>query len=672
METFCDISKAESSEKRNQWQAELSSESHTASIDEVIPDISTLNTSITPEAVLQLINETENDTENADRISVLPLMCGTGKSSALRLKMRQIIEDNDGNGMIVVTDNIDRMRDYLLPDNDDELLRFFDEHSDCITVMTHYTLLESLQHQAEGPILIMSTQRYVHLTLSQIEHFLEWKNGRRSLIVIDERPYFKKQVTVTTRDLMDLIDIAQNKLPRTPKGIEDSGALSSFWTSIKIYLNGTFNTFLSKFPNEPGDYYTCQNVSWHDEELFQNAFSLMEKYRKYINSYKDQTDYFEIADAIFQILDRGALCHLNINSELVPTITYEVLMDNYAKYADVNAKVIVLDGTADLSTEYMLYDDLDIRTEQCEPFKRMLPNLNIDIIPMTTGKTALNTNKMRNAKKVQEYLSNTIPEEAKPVIFSYKLMKDAFITLYDNKQVDWFGRIKGKNDYREAQYIAQVGLNRFQESSYFLFELAHSPGMMDSLPIDLKEQNEEIQKHINAANGFTKEAEWREVLADLEQNMFRGVIRISSSNTAFHFYLFASTSYNTAIIAKMQQRYIPLGGHIKIHEKPAEEAIAKLVRIGKGSSQIAKFVEWHDKEVPIGQTYTYDDVFAAIGLRRIQIKTLRQRNICFNTLMQEESEASQSSTENEDRSDQVDKRKTSFLKKRNWFFDRVE
>ena len=67
--------------------------------------------------VVQLINDIQSTPWQDDKINVLPLMCGTGKSTAISYLIRQTIEEaaDTGNGLLVVTDRIDRMDDYMHP-----------------------------------------------------------------------------------------------------------------------------------------------------------------------------------------------------------------------------------------------------------------------------------------------------------------------------------------------------------------------------------------------------------------------------------------------------------------------------------------------------------------------------------------------------------------------------
>ncbi len=501
----------------NQWSTQLGIVNAILPNQADVPDTSAQGTEITPHAVLKLINEAEDDVTNRDRISVLPLMCGTGKSSALRLKMRQIIEANDGYGMIIVTDNIDRMRDYLQP-RDEELLRFFQDYEDRITVMTHDTLDEDLRHQAEGPILIMSTQRFIALTHSQIDYYLQWNGGQRDLIVVDERPSFKKEIDIDIESLNQIYSAIDMGMPQGGNVEKDRKEMLEFWDSVRFYLRRTMGEYVKMCSQIGiGQYYFYVRTNWNDNDLFYHVFQLMQKYRNYLNQYRRSGEYigiYTMAQAVHQLLKDGALLGIRIMNAHVSSATFDesidpinpptstvvkayfsVMQDNYSKYADADAKVIILDGTADLSTEYTLYRDLDMRMAQCEPYKRSLQNLNIEIVPLTTGKNTL-TRTTRGAReavqKVYSYLEEKIPKDIefdpdkvdfKPVVFSYKDMLNAFMQYYDAQHFDWFGNIKGKNDYRKALYVAQVGLNRFPMSSYFLYELAHAPGLSDSLPI---------------------------------------------------------------------------------------------------------------------------------------------------------------------------------------------
>jgi len=60
------------------------------------------------------------DTQHADAITVLPLICGSGKSTAISHLIRRVLEDAEHDGMMIVTDRKDRMEEYIAPSPDYE------------------------------------------------------------------------------------------------------------------------------------------------------------------------------------------------------------------------------------------------------------------------------------------------------------------------------------------------------------------------------------------------------------------------------------------------------------------------------------------------------------------------------------------------------------------------
>ena len=66
--------------------------------------------------VLTLINEAAKDKKH--KITVLPFMCGSGKSSAVSEKIAEAIKKREG--LLVVTDRVKRLHEYLKPWHDSE------------------------------------------------------------------------------------------------------------------------------------------------------------------------------------------------------------------------------------------------------------------------------------------------------------------------------------------------------------------------------------------------------------------------------------------------------------------------------------------------------------------------------------------------------------------------
>lgn len=615
---------------RLQWQGELVPESIDISEQNIVQDESLDNRIISPTDVLEMINVVESDVSNRDRITVLPIMCGTGKSTAIGLKMRQIIEANDGSGMIVITDSINRMRDYLLP-KDPELKAFFLDYGQLVTVMTHDTLQDDTIKQRLCPILIMTTQRFVGLSHAQIESYLKWNGGERTTIIVDEQPCLLKQVDISAEDIDKICSAIRMGIAAVGEGAQDREELLDFWDhSLKDYLNGSLDYCLRGRATPGKQYHYYYRPNWQDDALFDGILAKMKRYKKELNSYSgDFVDIWTKVVAIRQLFHEGAILHWREQQgKIAPK--FSLLLRNFEKFTDLDAKVIILDGTADISTSYKIYArDLDIR--DCSRFERSLRNLHITIVDMATGKSSIATDTEimnQTVENIRGHLEQLIPENTEYALFSYKAMKSQFGQYYDDKHFDWFGNIKGKNDYRDMKCIVQVGLNRFPDESYFLYELESNPDLFTAMSsLDFKDTSDVIAEHIEAQDGFTQEAKVSELLADFEQNMFRGTIRQSQSNVEYNYILFASARENKALIEAIRRRYARLGATVRVIPRPMANRVSTLMNRAGGQSVAKKIVIWHDTQIAIGTTYTYTDMANGINESKDKIvDACREKN----------------------------------------------
>lgn len=638
-----------------QWRKELFSDADTVSDQSIVEDTTLEGKAISPSDVLEMINEIENDLSTRDRITVLPLMCGTGKSTAIRLKMRQVIEANDGTGMIVITDSIERMRDYLDPP-DDEMKAFFLDYGHLITLMTHETLEENLRNEHRCPILIMSTQRYLGLSHKEIERYLKWDGGERSLIIVDEQPGFLKTVDVSFHEVRDFGTSIQS-IPISEE--EKSEYRITYRHLIELPLNLFFQNCRNTI-TQPGQYYFFHPKRGTISTSLESCFMLLEKNKhdlmrtlpKYIDN-----PYLKLS-ALKMIFTEGALFQVRKMKSGAVIDSFTVVVNRFSNFTDLDAKVIILDGTADISISYELFkDELDIR--DCSQFERRLDKLHVEIVDMATGKSSLTISeqsKKEAVDKVRDYLEQTVPEGCKPVVFSYKDMRKAF-SDYDDKHYDWFGSIKGKNDYRSEEWIAQVGLNRFPMGNYFMYELSSKQDLVSTLAqADPLYQNSLITARVEPHDGFTYKAMIRELLADTEQNLFRGIIRQSQSDKEYHFILFTSFKENASLISAIRERYERLGATVTLVERPQEDRVKKLMeRNQSGKESVARrIVRWHDEVIDIGTQYTYEDIAKGIGVSKATIRDtckISNNKVLNNLLTQERIQEERTAT---------------FIKKGNW------
>ena len=137
---------------------------------------------------------------------MLSIPCGSGKSTALTKLIHETLEHNDGSGLIIVTDSVDRMEEYWKPGStnpgfDDALLRFIARNKDRVAVINskNYDSMKTKQYYA--PVVVLTTQRYFTWTPERVREMLKWQGGTRPLIIFDEVPYLSEQRHVTVETL---------------------------------------------------------------------------------------------------------------------------------------------------------------------------------------------------------------------------------------------------------------------------------------------------------------------------------------------------------------------------------------------------------------------------------------------------------------------------------------
>ena len=156
--------------------------------------------------VLDYIHAVASDTKTADKVSVLPLLCGSGKSTALTMLIKETIQriekalkteeadskssnekegsEQDFDGLLIVTDSKERVRKYWSPETENENIsqktrEFIEEHKDkWVTTITEENKAdEGIQQYT--PVLCITTQRFFGWSREDIIRHLEWRTGEQ-------------------------------------------------------------------------------------------------------------------------------------------------------------------------------------------------------------------------------------------------------------------------------------------------------------------------------------------------------------------------------------------------------------------------------------------------------------------------------------------------------------
>lgn len=503
--------------------------------------------------ILELIDKVEADTANSDKVSVMPLMCGSGKSNAITFKIKEVIEKGDGSGMIVVTDSIERLEKYWNPnaDNrriDEKTRRFINEHEKDVVELTNETYLEGYRKQKAVPILLMTTQRYFSLTKDQIEEFLVWgDNHRRNLIIFDEQPYLNLVYEITAATFNSIDSALRLAIDDTADQDEKRWCVEQ-WNAFRCRMLDLLLRF-EYDQDVPLMYYEDRSHAMTEDDARFMAF--VQHHRNPLHAYRDDA-YTQIL-AVQKLVQTWGLYVYRKKETGAYESKLMVYIDNREKVTGFDAKVIVLDGTGDISPVYTDQDYIDLRSG--DDYVRTLSALTIRIGDIKTGQDDLSADRYWSCKAITKYL---LAHESKNniVVFTYKNREQVFKKTFNHAdQVAHFNNIKGLNKYMTVPCIAQVGLNRYQTAYYLTYLLERDEAFRLSLQdLPIMDQKAAIDSKLRETDNCAS-IMLPQILSDIEQNVFRSAIRNINNQHRVTYYLFFNKSTYPGLYEMIESRY---------------------------------------------------------------------------------------------------------------------
>lgn len=554
-----------------------------------------------------------------DRVNVFPLMCGVGKTTYLRYLISDAIREQFG--LIVITDRLDNLNRIITSEIDEEFNEFIKDNSNKVTMLRSDNIKDEWNELYKKPIVLMSTQRYFNLDIDAIRQL----TNNRNKIVFDEKPFILECRKIDIKTLND-IDTALKQ------GLNDT-----IYQSDKEYLINTFKTINFKLQtllqeNEQ------QNVDYKLERLFNpqefifdklelvKFFDAFSMYQSDLIKYDSKT--VKAVEALQTLINEGGIV---ISEKKIKKKSHErydnyfyVVVNNSDKLTTANANVFVLDGTADISPEYTLNC---FNVVNCSGFQRGLSKLNLNIIDLNTSKTKLTTTGIKTDKyidKIIEYIKSE-PEHY-DCLFTYQAIEDKFKNYFTTAH---FGKIKGTNAFRGKQNITQVGLSVLPHSLYFLLAGAINRYNCHN---DLTNIVYDYDTVDNIMCRF--------ILADLEQNIFRGCIRNETNKEMMNYLLFCNyenLSTLTDRTSKLKDivdgkklkkmifdRYSKLGATIIFKKTPIEFKLLK-AKERKQDTNTKKILEWCNSK-PSGYIFKISELKQDLNIKDKTLDKLREKD----------------------------------------------
>lgn len=589
--------------------------------------------------ILDLINNTLSHKIPEDKVGVLPIMCGNGKSSAVSQKIIEVLNAENSKGLIVVTDSVERLNEYIRPEYNEILSAYFAEHDNKITVLHADTLLEASQKQHSTPILLMTTQRFFSLSPDEIKEYTKWDGGVRDTILIDERPPLRNVIHVNRGDIHLVASALVDGIGNEANQNEKMWCLQE-WSKVQARFYKVCDDFENRFPEKKYSYFFYTNPErcvTEDDERFLHFISDNEASLK---RYKNGAAH-RILKAVFVIEREGAVFQSQKGNYYGDT--FSVLIDNREMLTNIGAKVLILDGTADLHPDY---EQEYIHRPKLEWFEydhifRNLESLSLYFVDFPTSKLHLLTRDcnhdaingilsyLDSIEKKQRYIFKSNgsfciiqdPMSHNPKlwpIFTYKEL-EGYLHRNGYKKLEHFGNIKGRNDFKNYDNLVQVGLHRFDPLYYLTYKLYTTPGMIEQFRNMPEQQCSEMIEEIVKNPHSYEDIMYAMILEDIEQNFFRGSIRkneqeIIHNNVTMSYWIFCNTKTNKTLIELAKKRYNKLSAAVYVVEDPPQKKHAKAMsRKVKRPSAYQLCCQWLDN-VENGRIFKRADILKEAGI----------------------------------------------------------
>lgn len=542
-------------------------------------------------------------------VAVFPLPCGTGKSEYIRYLISDALIK--GYGLIVITDEIDRLNGYTKSTNE-ELQTYLEKNQDRIALLKSETISTEIKTVHKKPIILMSTQRYFSLDLLELKNF----TNSRKKIVFDEKPYIFEIEKITINKL-NMVDTVLKEVLDDTVNQSEKETLIECWSSISSKLQNEL-----KNNEKLNDSYKRELFFKLDGNAYTNIFyKNIKNYKSIIKKFNP--DAIKTIEAVKQLLTEGIITSQKMKYKTSGNKYdnyFTVLKNNIDKLTAVNAKVYILDGTADISPEYKLKK---INIIDCSEFKRDLSKLTINIVDVNTSKERLTKagSKTENLIKTLIAYIHSLPLNI-DTVFIYKAISSKFVNEFKN--INWFGNIKGTNQYRNINHICQVGLNRYSDLTYVLY--ANAIGQFN-------DENKELINRIYDLETIDN-IRCNLILADLEQNIYRSKIRNTNNKEKCVYTLICNFNEQNNLIEDykplieiIKSRYENLGATVNLIDTPTEFKILKIKeRNTKNKSSVQKFIDWLNFQ-PKGKVFKRADLMTELKISKSQFKDIKDSGV---------------------------------------------
>ena len=596
--------------------------------------------------IRKLIDKSVRDNRGNQKVLLFPIMCGIGKSSAVSCKMEHELKSKSGQSLLIVTDNKERLNSYIKPSANSDMCDFFarDDIKNRYCIFNAETKAEALRRADHTQILLMTTQRFMHLSKEDLDRFTTYNGKRRSMIIIDEQPEVIQFETVLFSTIANvLIAFIQGlRYSNDPSFAAEKAWCIGLWQKITEACNKLLDQIDRESDGRPG--YHCflrpndLEIAEEDEKRFMR---FVRENRKDLDTYEGGDEFDKVTasiEAVFEMIHHGALfCSRDGRRNQKPR--FKLYMDRIGQFDVPGTKIVILDGTASISPMYKFHKDRYKLINGTWRLRRSLNNLHIHVLDYKTGRDAMkNLTGGYPDAIIQDIRKRTKPylrSDDSPIVFTYKLdaLQNRFKEAFGIDHVSYLGNLKGFNTYNTANVVVQVGMNQLPLENYYLMSLIDDEETRERfLQMTPQEQAAAIASAISSQNSSIKTMMTDWLLADTEQNFFRGNIR-ELVGKEYHFFLYCSHRYYQKVIQAMSDRYRQFDGDVQLEELSLADRIASYMARGR-SDKLGNRIIRTIFSFRVDQEFHTFDVYALAGITYEQYKQVVRDTPVIKELLQ--------------------------------------
>lgn len=593
-------------------------------IDEYIKNMSKYNT-VHPkqkEYIATLVNDIY-DNDIKDIVSIVSCRCGIGKSTSINAILHQLanssigdaLEPIDGYGAIFITDSLDRLNKTYEYDKLSTFAYEMNYKEDELECENRKTFVEQIKEQYNFPILLMTTQKYFKMTKEERKVLYKWRGGTRELCLIDEKPYLIKSIAITERYLSN-IRIALEEV----KKCDDKKYLLDTWRIIYNELDIIRDRMANKY-----------TTMWLKNSKKSLLFSEDEdkKFFDILSQYLS-TNIYENTLRLRDIYSNGCLFVSSDNKDTDNSRQFILTYNNMDKFDTDKCKYYILDATSKFDIDYLLdkqvlqYMNIDDEKDD--------KDIQVNMIPFSTSQKKLKeSGEFSNANVIGKWINDSFNDKILVACNrgANGSIYNKFNRILDTDNIEYFGNIKGKNEYESLTEMVHVGFNRFSDIAYLetyivLYDMANKFNKNTDLEIEA-----EIIKLLESEKGqftdiYMKAIFRSKCIVDTVQNVMRIKCRHFANTDKCSIWIITSGMYED-VVTRIANN---IGGVLyKFLPKDFEEAktMSRKPNEGKDMTNPQK-IKTYLNALTNGTTIKMADIISGSGCDRNAVKNAIKKN----------------------------------------------